>query len=200
MTATDTEEPTPVPDGDLDPAADAPPTAPAHWWRNPFLAAATALLVVATALAAWFGIAWLRAANDDDLALARTRDEVARVGGAEVVTVSSFDYRQVDQVLDRWLGATTGAFHDDLTAKRADTKALFEKAKTTRATRLLKVAVTQLDDHAGTAQIMVALAVTDSVDGKPSAPAESRMRASLRRAPDGWKIDSIESVLPIPAG
>lgn len=158
------------------------------------LTAAVALLVAAAAVAGWFGVAWARAANDDSLSYSRVRDEVNRVGQAAVVTMNTLDYRKVDQGLKDWETATTGALHNEIVqGKKASKDAIVQAQSVTRAT-VLSSAVSELDDRAGQASVLVALKVNVTVKGQEPTDKYMRLSGKLQRTQDGWKLYEIGQV------
>ncbi|MCG8915354.1 hypothetical protein L6E12_06070 [Actinokineospora sp. PR83] len=172
---------------------------PARRGPDPILLGAGALAAVALVFAAWFGISWAVAAGDDDLALDRTRDEVSRVADAAMVTFNTLDYRKVDEGLDRWEAASTGDLYNDVHSKRAASKPTIESAKTSTSAKVLKSAVTQLNDRDGTAQVMAAMLVEVIPDGGQTTPTYQRVQASLLRTDTGWKLTGIDTVPFTPA-
>ncbi len=158
------------------------------------LAAALALAVAAAAVAVWFGVAWFRAENDDSLAYSRTRDEVNRVGQAAVATMNNLDYRTVDQGLEDWETATTGKLHDEVIKGRASSRdAIVQAESVTRAT-VLSSAVSELDDRAGQASVLVALKVNVRVKGQEPTDKFMRLEGRLQRTDAGWKLYEIGQV------
>ncbi len=158
------------------------------------LTVAVALVVAAAAVAGWFGVAWFNAANDDSLAYSRLRDEVNRVGVAAVVTMNNLDYRKVDQGLADWEAATTGALHDEVVkGKKTSRDAIVAAESVTKATPLSS-AVSELDERAGQASILVALRVNVTVKGEEPKDKYMRLAAKLQRTEDGWKLYEIGQV------
>ncbi len=158
------------------------------------LTVAVALVVAAAAVAGWFGVAWFNAANDDSLAYSRLRDEVNRVGVAAVVTMNNLDYRKVDQGLAAWEAATTGALHDEVVkGKKTSRDAILAAESVTEATPLSS-AVSELDERAGQASILVALRVNVTVKGEEPKDKYMRLAAKLQRTEDGWKLYEIGQV------
>jgi Mce-associated membrane protein len=158
------------------------------------LTAAVALVVAATAVAGWFGVAWIRAANDDSLSFSQTRDEVNRVGQAAIVTMNNLDYRTVDQGLKDWETATTGDLHNEiLKGKKSSRDAIVSAQSVTKAT-VLSSAVSELDDRAGQASVLVALKVNVTVKGQQPTDKFMRLAGKLQRTGDGWKLYQIGQV------
>jgi Mce-associated membrane protein len=159
-----------------------------------FLTAAVALVVAATAVAGWFGVAWINAANDDSLAFSQSRDEVNRVGQAAITTMNTLDYRKVDQGLKDWESATTGDLHNQIVKGRASSRdAIIQAQSVTKATPLSS-AVSELDDRAGQASVLVALKVNVAVKGQQPADKFMRLEGKLQRTADGWKLYEIGQV------
>ncbi|GLZ39980.1 hypothetical protein [Actinokineospora sp. NBRC 105648] len=193
MTTTDTGEPTEQ--------VDAPRQAPVRRRGPSYLVIVlSALALVAAGFAVWFAVAWVTAGNDDDLDIARMRDEVARVGSAAIVTLNTLDYRQVDQDLDRWVSTSTGQLRDEVTSRRASSKSTIEQAKTVTTATVLKIAVTSLADREGKAEVIAAVRVEVTPEGKAATPKYLRIQATLDRTADGWKLSGIGYVPFTPAG
>ncbi|RLK60766.1 hypothetical protein [Actinokineospora cianjurensis] len=158
------------------------------------------VVLVAVGFAVWFGIAWARAGTNDDLDLATTRDEVSRVAGAALVTVSTLDFRHVDQDLDRWVNASTGPLRDEFETRRAASKGALEQAKTVTTATVLKIAVTDLREREGKAEVIAAVRVDVTPDGKQATPKYLRLQAALDRTDQGWKLSGVTPVPFTPAG
>jgi Mce-associated membrane protein len=155
------------------------------------LTAAVALLVAATAVAGWYGVSWFRAANDDSISFSQTRDEVNRVAQASVVTMNTLDYRKVDQGLKDWETATTGALHDEVVkGKKSSRDAIVQAQSVTKAT-VLSSAVSELDDRAGQASILVALKVNVTVKGEQPADKFMFLTGTMQRTDAGWKLSEL---------
>jgi len=158
------------------------------------LTVAVALVVATAAVAVWFGVAWFRAANDDSIAYSRTRDEVNRVGQAAVVTMNTLDYRTVDQGLKDWETATTGKLHDEVVRGRAASRDAIVQAESVTKASVLSSAVSELDDRAGQASVLVALKVNVAVKGQEPKDKFMRLEGKLQRTDDGWKLYEIGQV------
>ncbi len=158
------------------------------------LTVAVALVVATAAVAVWFGVAWFRAANDDSIAYSRTRDEVNRIGQAAVVTMNTLDYRTVDQGLKDWETATTGKLHDEVRRGRSSSRDAIVQAESVTKATVLSSAVSELDDRAGQASVLVALKVNVTVKGQEPKDKFMRLVGKLQRTGDGWKLYEIGQV------
>lgn len=158
------------------------------------LTAAVALVVAAAAVAVWFGVAWFNASNDDAIAYSRVRDEVNRVGQNAVATMNNLDYNKVDQGLEDWEAATTGALHDEVVKGKAASRDAIVAAESVTHATVLSAAVSELDERAGQASILVALKVNVKVKGEEPKDKFMRLAAKLQRTGDGWKLYEIGQV------
>lgn len=159
--------------------------------RNPLLAAAAALTAVAAVAAGWGGWSRYEAGHDDSAAYAQARDAALAAGEQAVQNMNTLDHTKLDAGLDNWEDSTTGDLHKQLVDGREAFVKQIETAKTVSTAEILSGAVTELDDRAGKAGVMVALRVTVTApEGKPVAK-ESRMLGQLTRTSDGWKLSAL---------
>ncbi|MFI6638236.1 hypothetical protein [Streptomyces sp. NPDC050504] len=159
--------------------------------RNPLVVAAAALALLAAGGAGWGGWSWYAAAHDDSADYARARDDVRAAGEQAVQNLNTLDHKDLRSGLDRWEDSTTGELHKQLTQGRPQFEKQIEQARTVSTARVLSGAVTELDERAGRARVMVALRITVTAPkGKPAAK-ESRMLGELTRTPDGWKLSAL---------
>jgi Mce-associated membrane protein len=177
---------------------------------------AIALVVAATAVAGWYGVRWISAANDDSLAYSKTREEVNRVALAAVVTMNQLDYRKIDDGLKDWEAATTGTLHDEIAKNRASIRDSIVARQSVSTATPLSSAVREMDERAGKASVMVAIKMSVDVTETLSAPPAEvpgitckqvegqkyrcqgvkyqRLEASLQRTDAGWKLDKLAQV------
>ncbi|MFI8202365.1 nuclear transport factor 2 family protein [Streptomyces sp. NPDC085937] len=154
-------------------------------------AAALALALVAGGFAAWAGQDWYRAAHDDRAVYAVQRDAALAAGGQAVQNLNTLDHRDVNQGLDLWEASTTGELHEQLSSGRTDFADQVKEARTVSTARVLSGAVTELDDRAGRARVLVALRVTvRSADGTRT-DKDSRMLGELTRTDGRWKLSAL---------
>jgi Mce-associated membrane protein len=184
--------------------------------RNPLLYIMIALVVVLAAVAVWFVVAWLRARDgraaaseaqlrastelvraehDESIKVSRVREEVTQAAQRGIVTFHSLDYHKADETVDAWAAASTGPLHDEVVGRRANSKQAIEAAKTVAKPEVLSLAVTDLDDRAGTATAIAAVKVDVIAEGQSGqAPKYLRIQASLQRTGDGWRLSGIGQV------
>lgn len=159
--------------------------------RNPLVIVALALAVCAAGAAGWGG--WLRyeATHDDAAAFARTRDDALAAGEQAVQNMNTLDHRSLEKGLDSWEQSTTGDLHRQLVDGRDAFADQIAEAKTVSTAEVLSGAVTELDQRAGRAGVMVALRVTVTAPKGEPAVKESRLLGSLTRTAGGWKLSAL---------
>lgn len=159
--------------------------------KNPLTAVALALVLLAAGAAGWGGWSWYAAAHDDTAAYAQTRDDVLAAGEQAVQNLNTLDHRKLSSGLDSWEDATTGDLHQQLAHGRPQFEKQIKQAQTVSTAKVLSGAVTELDDRAGRAGVMVALRITVTAPkGKPTAK-ESRLLGELTRTSAGWKLSAL---------
>ncbi|WUN35988.1 hypothetical protein OG823_28860 [Kitasatospora sp. NBC_00315] len=159
--------------------------------RNPLVAAGAATAVLAAGLAAWSGWSWYDAAHDDSAAYARARDQVLAAGEQGAQNMNTLDHRDLAHGLDLWEASTTGDLHDQLVRGRSQFETQVEQAQTVTSAKTLSGAVTELDDRAGRATVMIALRITVEVPNTAPATKDSRMLGELTRTAGGWKLSAL---------
>ncbi|MGD9483290.1 hypothetical protein WDH52_08490 [Streptomyces sp. TRM70308] len=165
--------------------------------RRPLAAAAGAAAALALGAAAWTGTGWYGAAHDDALAFARARDAVATAAGQGVRDLNTLDHRDVADGYDTWEDSTTGELHTQLTEGREAFTAQVREAQTVTTAEVLATAVTELDERAGKAGVMVAVRITVDAPEEDPAVKDSRLLAELTRTESGWKLSALS---PAPLG
>ncbi|MCX4680077.1 hypothetical protein OG413_33200 [Streptomyces sp. NBC_01433] len=159
--------------------------------RNPLVMVAIALTVVAAGAAGWGGWSRYDAAHDDSAAYAQARDDALAAGEQAVQNMNTLDHQKLEQGLDSWESSTTGDLHKQLIDGRDEFVKQIQSAKTVSTAKVLSGAVTELDDRAGRAGVMVALRVTVTAPKGEPAVKESRMLGQLTRTSQGWKLSAL---------
>ena len=187
---------------DADPAGPAAEPGARTWLRvprtsDPLLTSATALVLAAAVCAAWFGWNWYGAAHDDSLRYSRVRDDVLQSGEQAIQNLNTLDYRDLGQGLKTWQDSSTSDLYQQIVQGRAEFEQQVRTAKTITSARILEGAVTELDDRAGKAAVIVAVQiVVTPPEGRPTAK-RSRLIGKLTRTAGGWKLSALGQV---PAG
>lgn len=173
--------------------ADVPEGKPASGTRvlDPLRAVAIALVALAAVAAAYFGWSWYGAAHDGSLRFSRQRDAVLRAGEQGVQNLNTLDYRKVDEGFSLWEDSSTGDLHQQLVQGRDQFQAQVRQARTVTTAKILDGAITELDDRAGKASMIVAVQITVTPASGAPATKQSRMQAQLARTPSGWKLSAL---------
>lgn len=183
-------------DGDVTSTGDTPTgksTVDRTWWRRP-LPVAAALLALTVLVAGWSGTMWLRAANDDGLAIAGGRDAALAAGREQVATLNSLDHNRVDEDIARWQEVTTGALRDELARTDDETRKTLRDHATVTNGKVLDAGVSEYDERAGTARMLVSLEITVARGGAAPATNRNRFTAALARTDAGWKVSALDQV------
>ncbi|HET9142277.1 hypothetical protein [Actinophytocola sp.] len=160
------------------------------------LTGAVALVVAAAVVATWFGIAWIKAGNDDVVTRAAARDEVDRVARQALKTMQTLDYHNLDESLNNWEAAATGPLHDDFVNRKENAKKALAEAKSKTTADILALAVTDLNEFDGTATVIAASVSGVSLADAPPTTKYRRVKATLQRTGDGWKVSALTFVEP----
>lgn len=158
---------------------------------RPLPALALALTLVAGGFAAWAGQDWYGAAHDEQAAYAEQRDAALSAGEQAVQNLNTLDHRELQRGLDLWESSTTGELHEQLASGRAAFADQVKEAKTVSTARVLSGAVTELDDRAGRARVLVALRVTVKASDGSKSDKDSRMLGELTRTDGRWKLSAL---------
>lgn len=155
-------------------------------------------LAAAVAFAGWAGFSWYRAANDPASTFGSTRDDALRSGRQLVTSLSSLDYHHVDADLARWLDASTGPLHDQLARTDDTTKKTLTQGASVSTGKVLDAALSELDEHVGTAKLLASVEITIAKEGVAPATKRNRFAAALTRTGQGWKLSALDQ-LPVGA-
>ena len=159
---------------------------------------AVVLAAAATVFAGWSGYSWYAAASASAVTYGTARDDALTSGRTLVAELSSLDYHDVDAGLGRWLSASTGPLHDQLARTDETTKKTLAANATVATGRVLDAALSELDEHAGTAKMLASVEITMAKEGTAPAVKRNRFAAALSRTADGWKLSALDQ-LPVGA-
>jgi Mce-associated membrane protein len=163
-------------------------------WRPRFVHVAIVLLVAAAAFAGLAGWSFLRASGDDALGYATARDDALKAGRQQVAELTTLDYHDVDGGISRWLTVTTGKLHDELAGTDDQTKNTLRQNATVSTGNVLDAAVSELDERAGTAKLLVSVEITQTKAGAQPTTKRNRFAAALTRTDGGWKLSALDQV------
>jgi Mce-associated membrane protein len=159
-------------------------------------AAFTAAALLAAVI---FGIQWWVSASDDNAGLAATREDVVRVGTVAVKAFTELDYTKPDEYFDRSLAIATDDIGKQIAASKDNYKKQMVQAKSVATTRVLDVAVDELNDHEGKARFLAAVQV-EVKQGDQSSVKPMRLEVQMTRVGQDWKLSGIDQVPVVGAG
>jgi Mce-associated membrane protein len=158
---------------------------------DPLRATAIAVTVIAAVCAAWFGGAWLTAADSGSLAYSRSRDAALQAAEQEAVNLNTLNYHHAQRDLELWLASSTAALHAGLAQNLQQEVQLTQRDRLITSATILDGAVTRLDATAGTASVMIALRFTVTIsDATPATKFESEL-GQLKDTASGWKLSGL---------
>jgi Mce-associated membrane protein len=157
-------------------------------------------VVLAAAAAVAFGTLWVLAASSGSLAMARDRDAVLADARQAAINLNTLDYRNVAAGLDLWQQSSTGQVLAEFQQNREQYAKLVQESRRATVASVADAAVTELDEHAGVARVLVAVDVTVTPEGQEPAVTRQRLQMEMTRTPDGWKVSKLSPVRSPVAG
>ncbi|WP_410659779.1 hypothetical protein [Amycolatopsis sp. lyj-112] len=159
---------------------------------------AIAVFAAACAFAGWAGYGWFTATNSGAVSYGNSRDDALKNGRELVARLTSLDHHRIDQGIADWLAASTGPLRDQLSKADDATKQTLAKDATVSTGKVLDAAISELDDHAGTAKMLASVEITMARDGAAPSTKRNRFAAGLTRTGEGWKLSALDQ-LPVGA-
>jgi Mce-associated membrane protein len=150
--------------------------------------AGSALVVVLAGLTGWLGFRAYQSHQAEE-----QRQLFLQVGRQGALNLTTIDFQQADQDVQRILDSATGTFYDDF-QKRA--QPFVEVVKQAQSKSVGTIAEAGLEsESADGAQVLVAVTVKTSNAGAPEqAPRAWRMRISVQKVGDEAKVSNVEFV------
>jgi Mce-associated membrane protein len=167
------------------------PPAPSPRTRQWAWLAGWTLLTVAAAFAVWAGAGYWQATRSAPVTLGQARDQVLQAARQEIADLNTVQPRRIGTWQARWLADTTGAEHLRVQQTNPAARAQIEKVKTSSTATVTAIAVTRLDDSAGTAQVIATVQVRQTAPSGATDAISNRYLAGLTRTASGWKISSL---------
>ncbi|MBN9098297.1 MAG: hypothetical protein J0I49_09355 [Pseudonocardia sp.] len=182
-------------DDDLRPdGLDAPEAAEKRPPRITPRRALTVLVALAAVAAVVLGLLWVLALNSSSLALARDRDAALVAAQQAAVALNTLNYKDVDNGLNQWEQVSTGSVLDEFKQNRAEyAKAVGDSKRATVAT-VPSAAVSELDERAGIARVLVGVDVTVTPEGQQPTLTRQRLQMEMTRTDAGWKVSKLSPV------
>ncbi|MFD0365049.1 hypothetical protein ACFQZZ_26740 [Nocardia sp. GCM10030253] len=192
------ESPTAEP---IAPLADSVPADTGSGGRPPFAVsvAAMAALVIALAVATWFGAGWVRAAYFTDGPRAEARDAALTDARQAAINLMSLDPSDVDGSIENIESSMTGQLLDEATKGQQQLRTTATEAKTKLAAKALGASLTSLNSERDRASALVVLQVTRSVPDVAPVSFRQTWTLDLIKVGDVWKAEQAKSLgQPVP--
>jgi Mce-associated membrane protein len=166
---------------------------PARRGNRSLVIAGGVLVTIAAVCAVVFGVLWANAGSSDASNFSKMRDDALRAAEQGSINLTTLDYRNVQQGLDRWRSSTTGDLYSQLTS--GNLVSTFTKqaqqAKSVTTGKVLDGVVTDLDEHAGKASALVYMQVTVSAAGSKATEKLVPLQWDLTQVNGVWKLSGI---------
>ena len=102
--------------------------------------------------------------------------------------------------LDLWQQSSTGQVLAEFQQNREQYAKLVQESRRATVASVADAAVTELDEHAGVARVLVAVDVTVTPEGQATAVTRQRLQVEMTRTPTGWKVSKLSPVRSPAAG
>ncbi|MBB5160681.1 Mce protein [Mycobacterium sp. AZCC_0083] len=164
---------------------------PARHLPTPLVLAFVAGMVSVVALGALTG--WLGYRAHRSQQVKAERELYLRIADGAAVDITSIDYRHADADIKRILDSATGQLHDEFAKGAKPFVDIVTKEKSSSQGTVMAAGLESVAP--GEAQAIVAVSVTTSVADKPAGPPRSwRMRLTVQKSGDDFKISSVRFV------
>lgn len=181
-----------TPDDDVvgaveEPGAPPPPPEPMSHVR---LATIVGLVLVLAlgGLTTWLGFRAYESHRADE-----QRQLFLEVGREGALNLTSVDYKQVDQDVQRILGNATGQFYDEFNQRAKPYAEVVKQVKSKSVGTVTEAGVASMSPDG--ADVLVAVVVTTVLEGQPEqAPRAWRMRITVQKDGDDAKVADVEFV------
>ena len=157
------------------------------------------VLVVGLALLGVFGVLYVRAWQEQEVAT--ERETVSEVATQVIINAFSFDHRNVDSSLEQLAAASTGDFLTEQEQWAQDVRSRVIEQKAVTTATVSHTAVEILDTDAGDAAVLVVFTAHSEREGQEDITGRQAMRVDLTRDGDQWKADAVNQVgVTVPVG
>ena len=147
-----------------------------------------ALVVVLAGLTGWLGFRTYQSHQADE-----QRKLFLQVGRQGALNLTTIDWQQADQDVQRIMDSATGTFYDDFQKRAQPFVEVVKQAQSKPVGTIAEAGLESESDNG--AQVLVAVTVKTSNAGAPEqAPRAWRMRISVQKVGDEAKVSNVEFV------
>lgn len=182
-------------DGDDDEPGAAGPRRGPNW----LLFGALAILLAGLVCAVIFGLRWYRAGTSDAKSISESRDSAVVTAQQFATDFTSLDYRHLDAYKKALQSVTDGPLYNSLAQRIDQGSKQITSAKLVVTSKIApnQAAATQLDDHAGTASVMVVVTSTPTTNGKVGTANRVPLLVQLTKINGQWKATTGTQTSPV---
>src|SRR6476646_8822289 len=149
-----------------------------------------ALVVVLAGLTGWLGFRTYQSQQADE-----QRRLFLQVGRQGALNLTTIDWQQADQDVQRILDAATGTFYDDFQKRAQPFVEVVKQAQSKSEGTIAEAGIDPATITNDGAEVLVAVSVKTSNAGAPDqAPRAWRMRITVQKAGDEAKVSNVEFV------
>ena len=146
-----------------------------------------------------FGLQYRQARQDQDTA--NQRDEIVQVATQVVENAFSFDYRNVDESLQKLADSSTGTFLTEQEQWAEDVRTRVTEQKAVTTANVSYSAVEEMNLDAGDAAVILVFTAHSEREGQEDITGRQAMRVDLTRVDGQWKADAVNQVgVTVPVG
>lgn len=159
-----------------------------RWVSRVLTAAAVAVICGLLALSGYF--VWHHHTADQDGEQAAAFAAAAR---QELINLTSFDFNHAREDVQRVIDNSTGEFRDDFQSRADDFTAVVEQSKVVTEGKVNAAAVESIDNDSAVVLVAASSNITNAAGAKED-PRTWRMRMTVTREGDQYKVSKVEMV------
>jgi Mce-associated membrane protein len=169
-------------------------SAPAPSARPAMGRAVQVAAVVAAVAAIVTGVLWLVTSLSGAAQLASDRDAALAAAQQAAINLNTLDYHDPNKGLDLWIQSSTGGVRDEFTNNRDTYAKIVADSKRVTQAKATDAAVSELDERAGIARVLVGIDVEVTPDGQQPVTTRQRLQVEMTRTDAGWKVSKLAPV------
>lgn len=154
---------------------------------------------VAFVAAVLFGVLWWSAASGDQAEISSARDEASAAAQGAIAAFTQFDYRQPEEYANSQIAVSTDEWAKQIEPNKKRLSEVIAKSKQVATSKILDIAVDELNAHEGKASVIASLEATVT-RGEENATKRIRIQVDMTRVDGVWKVAGIDQVSVVPPG
>src|SRR5690606_13363386 len=154
------------------------------------LVVAAGAAAVALIVAVVFGVLWWTTESSSEYELAQAREEVLDAGRQAVIAYSAFDYTKPEDYRAAQRKVSTDDFNKATERGWKPARDRIVQEKLSAQVEILDIGITKFDPQQGSAEVLAAVNVTNTLKGKKLSPVPLRLVTQLKKVGGAWKVDN----------